>query len=60
MKGAIVLTTAAAAALTLLATPVSATPIRATQVQPCPETLNAPCERPLPPPCTPLEQPCQH
>jgi len=57
LKSAIVLTTtaaAAAAALTLLAAPV-----RAAQVeQPCPDNLNAPCERPVPP-CTPVERPCQ-
>ena len=53
MKGAILLTTAAASALMLLAAPG-----RAAQADPCPDNLNAPCERPLPP-CSPVERPCQ-
>ena len=54
MKGAILLTSAAVALLTVFAAPG-----RAAQVAPCPDALSAPCERPLPPPCTPVELPCQ-
>jgi hypothetical protein len=54
MKRTIVLFTVLASGMfTLLAAPA-----RAAELTPCPENLNAPCERPLPP-CTPVERPCQ-
>jgi hypothetical protein len=54
MKSTTVLFTVLASGILIL----FAAPGRAAELTPCPENLNVPCERPLPP-CTPVERPCQ-